>query len=193
MIKPRFEPSTGEAASPMSKWADEKHFCSWLGLAHKHGISGGKVLKSRTLKSRNRAAQAVLRAACAFGAFYRRFKGRLGPAQALVAARQALPSSPCGACRPRFPCAAPHPSLSPTGAWSSCNHPFRRGQHEGTETFRGRPETRLHLWVVTMAMVTEPQDVCGAATHWPRQSPETKAGHRIDCRLPMCWHTEKNV
>jgi transposase len=44
------------------------------------------------MKTRNRAAQAfrmaaqsVLRADCAFGAFYRRLKGRLGLAQALVA------------------------------------------------------------------------------------------------------------
>ena len=44
------------------------------------------------MKNRNRAAQAfrmaaqsVIRADCAFGAFYRRLKGRLGPAQALVA------------------------------------------------------------------------------------------------------------
>jgi transposase len=65
---------------------------SWLGLAPKNDISGGKVLKSRTMKNRNRAAQAfrmaaqsVIRADCAFGAFYRRLKGRLGPAQALVA------------------------------------------------------------------------------------------------------------
>jgi hypothetical protein len=44
------------------------------------------------MKTRHRAAQAfrmaaqsVLRADCALGAFYRRLKGRLGPAQALVA------------------------------------------------------------------------------------------------------------
>ena len=44
------------------------------------------------MKNRHRAAQAfrmaaqsVMRAACAFGAFSRRLKGRLGPAQALVA------------------------------------------------------------------------------------------------------------
>jgi transposase len=76
----------------MSKWPDDKHFCSWLGLAPKNTISGGKVLKSRTLKTRHCAAQAfrmaaqsVLRADCALGAFDRRLKGRLGPAQALVA------------------------------------------------------------------------------------------------------------
>jgi hypothetical protein len=63
-----------------------------LGLAPKNDISGGKVLKSRTMKNRNRAtqafrmaAQSVSRSHCAFGAFYRRMKGRLGPAQALVA------------------------------------------------------------------------------------------------------------
>jgi transposase len=81
-----------EIGTDMSKWPDEKHFCAWLGLAPKNEISGGKVLKSRTMKTRNRAAQAfrmaaqsVLRADCALGAFYRRLQGRLGPAQALVA------------------------------------------------------------------------------------------------------------
>jgi hypothetical protein len=81
-----------EIGTDMSKWPDDKHFCSWLGLAPKNAISGGKVLKSRTTKTRNRAAQAfrmaaqsVLRAHCALGAFSRRLKGRLGPAQALVA------------------------------------------------------------------------------------------------------------
>jgi transposase len=81
-----------EIGTDMRKWPDDKHFCSWLGLAPKNEISGGKVLKSRTMKNRNRAAQAfrmaaqsVFRADCAFGAFYRRLKGRLGPAQALVA------------------------------------------------------------------------------------------------------------
>ena len=81
-----------EIGTDMSKWPDDKHFCSWLGLAPKNDISGGKVLRSRTMKNRNRAAQAfrmaaqsVVRADCAFGAFYRRLKGRLGPTQALVA------------------------------------------------------------------------------------------------------------
>lgn len=81
-----------EIGTDRSKWPDAKHFCSWLGLAPKNAISGGQVLKSRTMKNRNRAAQAfrmaaqsVTRSHCAFGAFYRRLKGRLGPAQALVA------------------------------------------------------------------------------------------------------------
>ena len=81
-----------EVGTDMGKFPNEKHFCSWLGLAPKNEISGGKVLKNKTLKTKNRAGQAfrmaagsVMRADCAFGAFYRRQKARLGPAQAAVA------------------------------------------------------------------------------------------------------------
>ena len=81
-----------EVGTDMSKFPNEKHFSSWLGLAPKHEISGGKILKSRTIKTHNRAGQAfrlaagsVMRADCAFGAFYRRQKARLGPGQAVVA------------------------------------------------------------------------------------------------------------
>ncbi len=81
-----------EIGTDMSRFPTEKDFCSWLGLAPHNDISGGKVLKSRTLKTHNRAGQAfrqaaaaVIRANCAFGAFYRRLKSRLGPAQAVVA------------------------------------------------------------------------------------------------------------
>ena len=76
----------------MSKFPTKKHFCSWLGVAPKNEISGGKVICSGTLKTRNRAGQAfrkaaalVMRSECAFGVFYRRMKARLGPAQAAVA------------------------------------------------------------------------------------------------------------
>jgi hypothetical protein len=55
-------------------------------------VASTRVLVSRTLKTRNRAGQAfrlatvsVMRADCVFGAFYRRMKSRLGPAQATVA------------------------------------------------------------------------------------------------------------
>ncbi|BDV00144.1 hypothetical protein TDMWS_02290 [Thermodesulfomicrobium sp. WS] len=81
-----------ETGTDMSKFPNEKHFCSWLGLAPKNEISGGKVLRSATLKTRNRAGQAfrkaaasVMRSDCVFGVFYRRMKARLGPAQAAVA------------------------------------------------------------------------------------------------------------
>lgn len=81
-----------EIGTDMSQFPTEKNFCSWLGLAPHNDISGGKVLRSRTLKTHNRARQAfiqaaaaVVRADCAFGAFYRRIKGRIGPAQVIVA------------------------------------------------------------------------------------------------------------
>jgi len=81
-----------EIGTDMTKWKTEKHFASWLGLAPHNDISGGKVLRSRTLKTRNRAGQAfrqaaasVIRSGSAFGAFYRRKRGQLGPMQALVA------------------------------------------------------------------------------------------------------------
>lgn len=79
------------------KFPTEKHFCSWLGLAPKHDISGGKVLKNRTIKTHNRAgqafrmaAQSVKKADCPFGALYRRLRSRLGPAQATVATAHAI-------------------------------------------------------------------------------------------------------
>lgn len=81
-----------EVGTDMSKWPSVKHFASWLGLAPHNDISGGKVLRSRTLKTDNRAGQAFRQAAAsvtrsnsAFGAFYRRKRAQLGPAQALVA------------------------------------------------------------------------------------------------------------
>jgi len=73
------------AFSPQSEWVDQL-------TAPRNDISGGKVLRSRTLKTRNRVRQAfrqaaasVTRADCAFGAFYRRKRAQLGPMQALVA------------------------------------------------------------------------------------------------------------
>lgn len=86
-----------EVGTDMSKFPDEKHFCSWLGLAPKHEISGGKVLKNNTLKTKNRAgqalrmaAQSVKQAECVFGVLYRRLRARLGPAQATVATAHAI-------------------------------------------------------------------------------------------------------
>jgi transposase len=86
-----------ECGTDMSKFPNEKHFCSWLGLAPKHEVSGGKVLKNKTLKTKNRAGQAfrmaahsVKQADCVFGVMYRRLKARLGPAQATVATAHAI-------------------------------------------------------------------------------------------------------
>ena len=81
-----------EIGCDMSRWPTEKHFCSWLGLAPHNDITGGRVIRSRTLKVRNRAAQALRMAAqavgrsdTALGAFYRRLRARIGHRQALTA------------------------------------------------------------------------------------------------------------
>jgi len=82
-----------EIGTDVSRFPNENHFCSWLGLAPHNDISGGKRLKSRTLPTKNRAGQAFRMAAqsvsrssdSAFGAFYRRMRARLGPKQAIVA------------------------------------------------------------------------------------------------------------
>jgi len=82
-----------EIGTDMSRWPSEKHFCAWLGLTPRHDISGGKVLRRRTAKTRNRAGQAFRMAAqsvsrspyTAFGAFFRRLRARHGPEKAIVA------------------------------------------------------------------------------------------------------------
>lgn len=79
------------------KFPTEKNFCSWLGLAPKHEISGGKVLKNKILKTKNRAGQAFRMAAqsaknsdSVFGVMYKRFRARQGPAQATVSTAHAI-------------------------------------------------------------------------------------------------------
>ncbi len=82
-----------EIGTDLSAFPTDKHFASWLGLAPHNDISGGKVLRSRTLKTQNRAGQAFRMAAqsvsrspdTVFGAFYRRMRARLGKKQAIVA------------------------------------------------------------------------------------------------------------
>ncbi len=74
-----------ETGTDMSKFPTVKHFASWLTLSPHNDISGGKVLNSRTRKSKNRAAQAfrmaaqsVSRSHSALGAFYRRMYAKYG-------------------------------------------------------------------------------------------------------------------
>jgi transposase len=81
-----------EIGTEMERFPTVKHFCSWLGLAPHNDISGGKVLRSRTMKVRNRAnqafrqaAQSVAKSDSSFGAYYRAMRSRLGPKQAIVA------------------------------------------------------------------------------------------------------------
>ena len=81
-----------EIGLDMSKWQTTKRFASWLGLCPGSKISGGKMLSSRSRQCANRAAAAfrmaaygVQHSACPLGAFYRRMKARMGPAQAITA------------------------------------------------------------------------------------------------------------
>jgi len=86
-----------EIGTDMSRWPTEKHFTSWLTLAPKNKISGGRLLSSQTQPSANRAA-AVLRMAAmslgrtqtALGAFYRRLAARIGKPQAITATARKL-------------------------------------------------------------------------------------------------------
>jgi hypothetical protein len=47
----------------MSRWKNEKHFTSWLGLAPNTKISGGKVISSKVPKKKHYAGQAFRMAA----------------------------------------------------------------------------------------------------------------------------------
>jgi transposase len=81
-----------EIGLDMSPWPTDKHFTSWLRLAPHNDISGGKVLRSRTGKTTNRAtralrlaAQSVSRTDTALGAFFRRMRAKHGAPKAIVA------------------------------------------------------------------------------------------------------------
>jgi transposase len=87
-----------EAGLDMSKWATEDHFVSWIGLAPRNEVSGGKVLKKKTRKVMSRLATALRIAASTLresdsylGAQFRRLRARLGSPKAItaMAAKQA--------------------------------------------------------------------------------------------------------
>lgn len=86
-----------EIGTDVSAWPTVKHFTSWLGLAPHNDVSGGKVLRSRTKKTQNKAssalrlaAQSLHRSQSAVGAFHRRMKARHGPAKATTATAHKL-------------------------------------------------------------------------------------------------------
>lgn len=86
-----------EIGTDMSRFPTVKHFASWLGLAPHNDISGGKVLRSRTMKVSGRAgqafrqaAQSVARSDSSFGAYFRAMRARKGPQQATVATAHKL-------------------------------------------------------------------------------------------------------
>ena len=88
---------TAEIGLDMSKWPTAKHFASWLSLAPYNDISGGKLLKSGTKKTQNRAAkafrmsaQSLSRSQSALGAFYRRMRTKHGGPKAITATAHKL-------------------------------------------------------------------------------------------------------
>ncbi|MCC7060780.1 MAG: IS110 family transposase [Burkholderiaceae bacterium] len=86
-----------EIGPDLSRFANVKHFCSWLGLCPSTKISGGKVLSAGTKRSANRARQAFRMAAMclsrsdsALGAFYRRLCMRMDKPRANTATAHKL-------------------------------------------------------------------------------------------------------
>ncbi len=81
-----------EIGTDMSRWASEKKFGAWLGLAPNPRKSGGKLLSARTRAGSSRAAQALrlaarslIRSQSALGSFLRRIASRRGMPKAITA------------------------------------------------------------------------------------------------------------
>ena len=86
-----------EIGVDMSKWPTVKHFTSWLGLCPHNDKTGGKVIRTRTRKTQNRAAAALRMAAStlsnshsALGGYYRRMRAKLGAPGAVTATAHKL-------------------------------------------------------------------------------------------------------
>lgn len=81
-----------ETGTDMGSWPSEKHFASWLGLSPNNQVTGGKVFKSKTTPTANRAAIAfrmcaftLTRSKSALGAYLRRQRGKMGSPKAITA------------------------------------------------------------------------------------------------------------
>lgn len=81
-----------EVGADLSAFPTEQHFTSWLMLAPKREVSGGKVIKHTSLHGRNRLANTLRMAAESLkesdsylGARYRSLRGRLGGRKAVKA------------------------------------------------------------------------------------------------------------
>jgi transposase len=78
-----------ETGVDMSPWRTVKHFTSWLCLSPYTEKTGGKVKRTGSKKTQNRAttafriaAQSLSRSQSALGAYYRRMRAKHGPAKA---------------------------------------------------------------------------------------------------------------
>ncbi|MEP0873961.1 IS110 family transposase [Trichocoleus desertorum AS-A10] len=86
-----------EIGTDMSKWRTVKQFTSWLGLCPHNDKTGGKIKRTHTKKTNNRAnlafrqaAASLWRSKSALGHFYRRMRTKLGAPQAVVATAHRL-------------------------------------------------------------------------------------------------------
>jgi transposase len=86
-----------ETGVDMSPWPTVKHFTSWLSLCPHNDKTGGKVIKSHTKKTQNRAAaalrmaaQSLLHSKSALGSYHRRMRAKLGGPQATTATAHKL-------------------------------------------------------------------------------------------------------
>jgi len=81
-----------ELGTDFTRWQDEAHFASWLGLSPNRDISGGKVIRQGTLRVKNRVGTALRIAANTLrhsdsylGARFRSLQARRGTPKAIKA------------------------------------------------------------------------------------------------------------
>ena len=81
-----------EIGTDMTRWPTEKNFTSWMTLAPRNKITGGRIISSKTQPSANRVAlmlrmcaMSVGKTSTALGAYYRRMAYRVGKAKAITA------------------------------------------------------------------------------------------------------------
>ena len=86
-----------EIGVDVSPWPTVKHFTSWLSVCPHNDKTGGKVIRSRTLKNRNRAtaalrmaAQSLLHSDSALGSYCRHMCAKLGKAEGIMATAHKL-------------------------------------------------------------------------------------------------------
>jgi transposase len=86
-----------EVGADMSRWKNEKHFTSWLGLAPNSKISGGKVISSHVPNKKHYAGQSFRIVAMSIqnnksplSDFYRRIHSFSGASKAMVAVTRKL-------------------------------------------------------------------------------------------------------
>lgn len=87
----------GEIGRDLSRFPNAASFVSWLGLCPQNKKSGGKVLSTKTRRTKNRlncalrvAAQTLHRSQTHLGAYYRRMRTRLGAPKAITATAHKL-------------------------------------------------------------------------------------------------------